>query len=195
MIDFLSYIKVAIFFTILFSTGVVIIKRAISENRAQVLLPAGSIFGICLYIFLLNLTAHLIKGIPGFLFALLLQIILTFLITRLIPTSPLTFPKGKEAKIWIFLLFFWVVFLYQITAHATTDGADSTLHQSFAARFIRGDYPMHTPWQPDYIAYYHFGGAQLLGSLHALTGAPYYFLHPFIAFWMLFIYQTQIYGI
>ena len=89
------------------------------------------------------------------------------------------------------MIFFWMIFLYQITAHAITDGADSTLHQSFAARFIKGDFPMHTPWQPDYIAYYHFGPAEFLGSAHALTGASYYFLHPFIAFWML-LFVSQI---
>lgn len=188
-----NYSSIIILLFTLFFTGFLILKRVITERRIQLLLPAGSIFGICLYIFLLNLTAHLIKGVPGFLFALLLQVILTLLITKTLPSSPLTLLKGKEAKIWILVLFIWAVFSYQITAHATTDGADSALHQSFAARFIKGDYPMHTPWQPDYIAYYHFGGAELLGSLHALTGAPYYFIHPFIAFWMiLFISQILI---
>lgn len=186
-----NYFSILILSFTLFFTGFLIFKRATTEKRGQLLLPAGSIFGICLYIFLLNLTAHLIKGLPGFLFALGLQIFLAFLITKFISASPLSLPKGKEAKIWILILFFWVVFLYQITAHATTNGADSVLHQSFASRFIRGDYPLHTPWQPDYIAYYHFGGAELLGSLHALTGAPYYFLHPFIAFWML-LFVSQI---
>lgn len=186
-----NYSSILTLLLILFFTGFLIFKRVTTEKRIQLLLPAGSIFGICLHIFLLNLTAHVIKGVPGFLFALSLQIILAFLITRFIPSIPLVLPKGKEAKIWIFILFFWITFLYQITAHATTDGADSTLHQSFASRFIRGDYPMHQPWQPDYIAYYHFGGAELLGSLHALTGTPYYFLHPFIAFWML-LFVSQI---
>lgn len=187
-----NYLSILLLIFTLFFTGFLIFKRVTTERRIQLLLPAGSIFGICLYIFLLNLTAHLIKGVPGFLFALLLQIILALLITKILPSSPLTLLKGKEAKIWIGVLFLWIVFSYQITAHATTDGADSTLHQSFAARFIRGDYPMHAPWQPDYIAYYHFGGAELLGSFHALTGTPYFFLHPFIAFWML-LFVSQIF--
>ncbi|MEK7616898.1 MAG: hypothetical protein AAB414_02500 [Patescibacteria group bacterium] len=187
-----SYFSILTLIFILFFTGFLIFKRATTERRLQLLLPAGSIFGICLYIFLLNITAHLIKGIPGFLVALSIQIILTFIVIRFIPSSPLTIPRGKEATVWILTIFFWIVFLYQITAHATTNGADSVLHQSFASRFIRGDYPMHTPWQPDYTAYYHYGGAQLLGSFHALTGAPYYFIHPFIAFWML-LSVTQIF--
>lgn len=186
-----NYFSILVLLFILFFTGFQIFRRVTIQTRIQLLLPAGSIFGICLYIFLLNLTAHFIKGVPGFWFALVLQIFLTYLITKFFPSSFLSFPKGKEVKTWILTLFFWVVFLYQITAHATTNGADSALHQSFAARFIRGDYPMHTPWQPDYIAYYHFGGAELLGSFHALTGAPYYFIHPFIAFWML-LFISQI---
>ncbi len=178
----LNYISVFVSIYVLLLTGIVLFKRITKERRAQVILPAGSIFGVCLYIFLLNLTAHFIKGVAGFWLALCLQLILVFISKKLIPSTSLIFPKGKEKKIWILLLFLWSIFLYQITAHATTDGADSTLHQSFAARFIRGDYPMHTPWQPDYIGFYHYGGAELLGSLHALTGTPYSFLHPFIAF-------------
>lgn len=187
-----NYSSIFILLFTLFFTGFLIFNRVTTDRRIQLLLPAGSIFGICLYIFLLNLSAHFIKGVSGFWFALFLQIFLTFLIHKFIPSPPLSFPKGKEVKIWIGVLFLWMVFSYQITAHATTDGADSTLHQSFAARFIRGDYPMHTPWQPDYIAYYHFGGAELLGSVHALTGAPYYFIHPFIAFWVL-LFVSQIF--
>ena len=186
-----SYCSIFTLLLVLFFTGFIIFRRATSERRILLLIPTGSIFGICLYIFLLNLTAHFIKGLPGFLFALGLQIFLTILSVKFTPSSPLTRSSGKETKILIFTLILWTFFSYQITAHATTDGADSVLHQSFAARFIKGDYPMHTPWQPDYIAYYHFGGAQLLGALHALTQAPYYFLHPFIAFWML-LFVSQI---
>lgn len=185
-----NYSSILLLLLILFFSGFQIFRRVTVERRIQLLFPAGSIFGICLHIFLLNMTAHFIKGVGGFWFTLSLQIVLAYLVYRFLPSPPLTFPKGKEAKIYIFIIFIWAIFSYQITAHATTDGADSILHQSFAARFIKGDYPMHQPWQPDYIAYYHFGGAQLLGSLHALTGAPYYFLHPFIAFWiLLFISQ------
>lgn len=182
---FFNYIGIlAVLFT-LFLTGCLIFKRAVSQASLQILLSAGSIFGICLYIFLLNLTAHIIKGVAGFWFALIFQIFLTFLTTKYLPSDPLIFPKGRELKVWIFLLLLWGFFLYQITAHAITDGADSTLYQSYAARFIKGDFPMHQPWQPDYIGFYHYGGSELIGALHALTKAPYYFIHPFIAFWML----------
>lgn len=180
-----NYISIFVSFYVLFLTGITIFKRVTTERRIEVLLPAGTIFGVCLYIFLLNFTAHFIKGTPGFWLAFCFQILLAFASKRFFPSLPLIFPKQRERKIWILLLLLWALFLYQITAHATTDGADSTLHQSFAARFIRGDYPIHTPWQPDYIGFYHYGGAELLGSLHALTGTPYYFLHPFIAFLML----------
>lgn len=186
-----NYFSIIILSFGLFLSGILIFKRATSERRIQLLLPAGAIFGISLYIFLINLTAHIVKGPPGFYLALFVQICITFIVVRRVPSLPMLLPKGKELAVWGFLLFFWIIFLYQITAHAITDGADSTLHQSFASRFIRGDYPMHQPWQPDYIAYYHFGGAELLGSFHALTGTPYYFLHPFIAFWML-LFASQI---
>lgn len=185
-----NYFSILIIIFILFLSGILIFKRITTQTAAHLILPAGSIFGICLNIFLLNLTAHLIKGVPGIIIALCIQIFLTYLILR-IPSLPLSIPKGRDFKILFFLSLLWIIFSYQIAAHANTDGADSTLHQSLAARFIKGDYPMHQPWQPDYLAYYHFGPAELLGSLHALSDAPYYFIHPFISFWLL-LFVSQI---
>lgn len=187
----LSYTGVFALLFILFYTGLLIFKRASSEIRPQLLIPAGSIFGICMYIFFLNLTAHFVKGMFGFFLALATQIIITFVICKLYSVSTFSFPRGRELKIYFLFLIIWIIFLYQITAHATTDGADSILHQSFAARFIRGDYPMHQPWQPDYVGIYHYGGAQLLGAFRALTNAPYYFLHPFFAF-LILLFMSQI---
>jgi len=124
-----SYIGIFLLLITLFFTGFIIFKRVTNQTRLQLLLPTGSIFGICLYIFLLNLIAHFIKGVPGFWFALFLQISLTYLTHKFFASPSLTFPKGKEAKIYILVLLIWAIFSYQITAHATTDGADSILHQ------------------------------------------------------------------
>lgn len=187
----LAYIYSFTLLSILFYTGFSILKNTSTEKRILVIIPAGAIFGVCLHIFLINLIAHFIQGPSGFYLAVFLQSIFAFFITKNAPNDLLIYPKGKEARIALFFMLLWIIFIYQITAHATTNGADSVLHQSFASRFIKGDYPMHQPWQPDYIAYYHFGGAQLLGSFHALTGAPYYFIHPFIAFFFL-IFMSQI---
>lgn len=182
MLDFLAYIKVIILFSALAISGTIILRRFIRNNHPQLVIPAGVIFGIGLFIFLINLLAHIIKGIPSFYVVILLQIAIALWVHFKIPVQKFDYPKGKFLIYLLLSFSFWVIFLYQITAHSIIDGADSTIYYSLAARFVRGDYPIHTPWQPDYIAYNHIGGPQFLAAAKALTGAPFYFLHAFLAF-------------
>lgn len=179
------YIKTLTLFITLFICGIVIIRRLTEENKAQILIPSGMILGVALYIFLINLVAHFIKGIPGFYFSLLIEIFITVLVKHYIPIQPMEFPKGKANTLVIISLLFWAFFLYEVIATSGLSG-DVTYYYSLASLFSRGDYPMHAPWQPDYIMTYHFGGAEFLGAAKSITGASYTFIHLLLAFFMLF---------
>ena len=185
MIDILIYFKIFLYCLILLITGLIIIKRATKDNRAQILLPVGLLFGITFHIFVINLLAHVIKGPPVIYFSLLIQIIFTVIVHFRIPTFRTEFPKGSEKYLWIISLTIWIIFSYQIAAHSIIDGADSTVYYTLTSRFIRGDYPIYQPWQPAYIIFYHIGGLELLASLKVFTGASYYFIHAFISFILL----------
>lgn len=179
------YIKVLIFLLVLFWSGITIVRRATSDNRAQIIIPAGTIIGIAIYIFLINLFAHFLKGPPGIIVALITEISIAIVIKRFKSIPKLEFPKGGQMALWITSLIIWSLFLYVITAHAQSNGGDSVNHYSIASLFIRGDYPPHTPFQPDYLMYYHLGAGEFLGAVKALTGAPYYFTHSLISFFAL----------
>jgi len=181
MADFAAYTKVILLFSSLSISGIVILRRFIENNRPQLIIPAGVIFGIGLFIFLINLLAHIIKGIPGFYISLLIQIAFALWVHFKFPVQKFDYPRGRLLTYWLLSLLLWTILLYQITAHSWIDGADSTIYYSLAARFIRGDYPIHFPSQPDYVAYNHIGGPQLIGAAKSLTNAPYYFLHAFLA--------------
>lgn len=181
MFDFISYIKVVFLFLALSISGVIILRRFIDNNHPQLVIPTGVIFGIGIFIFQINLFSHIIKGLPVFLLALILQLSIAALIHFKFRILKMDYPRGKFLFFWIISLVFWTVFLYQITAHSIIDGADSTIYYSLAARFGRGDYPMHVPWQPDYIAYNHIGGPQFLGAVRSIINVPYYFLHASLA--------------
>ncbi len=175
-----------ILFIALFLSGIIILRRSTSENRAQIIIPAGGLFGIALYIFLINTASHIIKELPAFYLSLGIQINWALWCHYKLPVSKIDFPKGKVKLFWISTIFIWGIFLYQITAHSIIDGGDSIIYYSLASRFIRGDYPIHFPSQPSYIAYNHIGGPQFLGAVKAITGAPFNFIHSFLAFISLF---------
>lgn len=183
--ELLIYLRTFIFFLLLSICGIVIIRRLTEENRVQILIPSGAVIGIALYIFLINLLAHVIKGTPGFYLALAIEISLAFLIKGHLVTRPMEFPKGKLRIYCLITFLFWGIFLY--TFLATGDmGGDIYYHYGIAALFSRGDYPMHTPWQPDYVMTYHFGVAEFLGAARSITGATFLSIHRILALIMFF---------
>lgn len=183
--EFFIYLKTLTFLSILFICGIVIIRRLTEENRAQILIPSGAILGIALYIFLLNVLVHVIRGTPGFYLALLIEICLALLLKRSIKLSPMEFPQGKLKIYSIISILFWGIFLYMLLATGDM-GGDIYYHYGIAALFARGDYPMHTPWQPDYVMTYHFGGAEFLGATRSITGGSFLFIHRLLAIFIFF---------
>ncbi len=143
------------------------------------------IIGISIYIFLINIFAHFIKGPAGIIVALIVEFGIAIIFKHLKHVPKLEFPKGSLMILWVISLILWSIFLYIITAHAQSNGGDSVNHYSVASLFIRGDYPPHTPFQPDYLMYYHLGAGEFLGATRALTEAPYYFTHSLLAFFVL----------
>lgn len=167
------YFLLITFFSILTWCGITIVRRATTDNRFQVILPAGIIFGIGLYIFLINLIAHVIKGSWGFYIGIAVEILIAAVANRLIKTEPLSFPKKRDCCLFLCGLVFFIPFLVAVSAQGPANTADSFMHYSLAAVFARGDYPPHVPWQPDYISYYHLGVAEILGAARAITSASY----------------------
>ncbi len=135
--EYFIYIKTFIFFLLLFVCGVIIIKRLTEEHRAQILIPAGGIVGIALYIFLINAFAHVIKGIPGFYLALATEICIAVLAKRHIASQPMKFPKGKFSTFSKISILFWAIFIYFLLATGDM-GGDIYFHYSIAALFSRG---------------------------------------------------------
>ncbi|MBI3103875.1 hypothetical protein HYZ05_02960 [Candidatus Daviesbacteria bacterium] len=180
------YFKTLILFSILLYCGITITKRVLSTRRAEIILPAGCLFGISLFLFLINFSAHFIKGWPLFYSAVIIQLLLTFIIVKLIKTNPLEFPQGKQRIAWFVTLFFWGAFFLIITNTSPFNGSDNTFYFTQASVFLRGDFPIHTPWQPDYVSYSHLGISQLLAAVRFLTGGSYHFIHAVLALISLF---------
>lgn len=174
----LIYLKTLIILFILLVFGVIVARRGTEESRLRILIPLGILTGISFYIFLINLSAHFLKGFPALYLTLFLGLVIILGIKRirlanlhLSNLNPLPYA------------FFWSVFLFYILdTNGGAISADAFMPFSLAALFARGDYPIHVPFQPDYISFYHIGGPQLLAFLKPITGASYQFLFSLISF-------------
>ena len=61
----LIYLKISIVLALIIFCGLNLFRRATEEKRAEVVIPSGIIIGIGIYVFLLNLVAHFLKGPLG----------------------------------------------------------------------------------------------------------------------------------
>lgn len=172
----------------IFLTGIIILKKIVKIETAQIIFPAGIILGLTIFTFLLNIIAFVIKGPPGIVVAYSLLIALgVLLIFREKQNFKIIFPKGKNLIFWISGLLFWTFFIYWKASTALI-GSDVNLYYAIAHSFVKGNFPFLTPWQPDMPLSYHTGAFELLGAFYYLSGLDFRFLHLFFSF--LFISST-----
>lgn len=175
-------------------TGVIILRKTSSINKVELLLPVGSILGLLIFTFLLNLIAFILPGPGGVIAAYLLVVILGFIIKKYFKSADkkISFPQGIRLFFWLAAIFVWGVFLLWKTGHALI-GSDTNLYYAIAHTFIKGNFPFLTPWQPDIPLSYHTGVFELLGAFYVLTGLNFQFLHLFFsAFFILCAVQIVI---
>ncbi len=146
------------------AAGVLILRKISSLNRLELLLPAGSILGLALFTFLLNLTAFFIKDGIGILISYLVALLAGFIFLRS-KNKKIYLPEGKGLFFWPAGIFIWGAFIYWKAAHALT-GSDVNLYYAIAHSFAKGNFPLLTPWQPDISLSYHVGVSELLGAFY-----------------------------
>lgn len=156
--------------------GIIILRKTSSIERFELLLPVGSILGILLFTFILNITSFYIKGLPGAIFSYLVLISLSILIYLKRGLSKVLYPNGKLLLLYIASLGFWGILLIWKGNYALI-GSDTNLYYAVAHTFIKGNFPPMTPWQPDLPLFYHLGASELLGAFYLFTGLSFQFLH------------------
>jgi len=174
--EVLIYLKTIGIILILSICGFIIVRRVCNDVRIQILLPTAVIVGIALYVFLLNLVAFTAKGSLGFYVALALEILLAFFLKVKIKPKKIIFPQKKEKAVWIISSLVWFIFLFQICATGSALSWDWLHHSILASLFVRGDFPIHTPFQPDRLSSSHVGVPEILGALRLFTGGAGTFL-------------------
>lgn len=166
--------------------GIIILRKTSSIERFELLLPVGSIFGILLFIFTLNITSFFIKGLTGAIFSYFILICLSIVVYLKKGLSKVIFPDGKPLLLYIASLVFWGILLIW-KGNYVLIGSDTNLYYSVAHTFIKGNSPPMTPWQPDLPLSYHLGVFELLGVFYAFTNLSFNFLHIFFSCFFIFM--------
>lgn len=174
--EVLIYLKTIALVLTLSICGLIIVRRICDDVRIQILLPTAVIIGIALYVFLLNLVAYAVKGPPGFYAALAFEISLAFFLKVKIKPKEIIFPQKKEKAVWLISALIWFIFLFYISATGSALSPDWLHNSYFASLLIRGDFPIHNPFQPDRLSSYHIGVPVILGALRLFTGGADAFL-------------------
>lgn len=167
--------------------GILILRKTCSINRLELLIPAGSIFGTALFIFLINIIAFLFKGSLGINLAYLLLIIIGLFLNSLrLKSSDIDLPPPKILIFYISSFLIWVIFVFWKGNFALI-GSDTNLYYSVAHTFIKGNFPPFTPWQPGLPLNYHLGVFLLIGAFYSFTHLSFRFLHIFFSSLFIFL--------
>lgn len=167
--------------------GIIILRKTTSIDRFEILIPTGSIFGISIFTFLINIFSFITLGKLAVYLAYLFLILIGIFIYKVeTKKSSLSFPSRKVLLFYLISILAWATFIFW-KGNKALIGSDTNLYYSVAHTFIKGNFPPQTPWQPDLPLSYHLGALQLLGSFHSFTNLSFEFLHIFFSCLFIFL--------
>lgn len=166
---------------IITAVGIILLRGLTKENKPFILLPAGMVWGVTVYIFLLNFISKFLPGQAGILlstFCFILIGIVTLILTHS-KNVKLKFPNFTS---FLFLIALVILAIYfsRLKMTSVFPVADSDMQWAYAASFARGNYPIKVPWQPDLNPNYHLGAYFLEGALLFLSGLPLITIHALL---------------
>jgi len=159
--------------------GVILIRGFTYENRLFILIPSGMVWGICIYIFLLNFNAKFLPGRNGIILSTSCLILLAFFTYIFIKPKKIKFPNLINFLILSSLVLV-VVYFARLKMTSVFPVADSDMQWAYASSFARGNYPIKAPWQPDLNPMYHLGAYFLEGAILSLSNLPLITIHSIL---------------
>lgn len=184
--NLLLWIVLFIYLAPILLIGIIIFRKILFLDRWELLIPAGSIFGITLFVFFINIISFFVKGAAGVnlsYFFLLLLLLIVYSKGGKQPKIKLTL--GKTFIFCLLSALFWGPLIFWKGNFALI-GSDTNLYYSVAHTFIKGNSPALTPWQPDLSLAYHLGAFQLLGAVYSFTNLSFEFLHILFSAFFIF---------
>lgn len=164
--------------------GIIILQKTTSIDQLELLIPAGSIFGLSIFTLFVNSFSFITPGNLAVYLAYLFLILIGIFVYKIKTKNAFSSLSSKELFFYLISVLVWAYFIFWKAGRALI-GSDTNLYYSIAHSVVRGNFPPMTPWQPDLPLSYHLGVSELIGSFYLFTGLSFQFLH--LVFASLFI--------
>lgn len=172
----MSFFVAIIYFSILFFFGWQLARYVLKEDRIEHLLGLSGIFGVGLYVFLINAAGFFIPIKTAFYFVLFLFLVLAlFCFGKLKPVK-----WGIDEK-WRRIVLLFALFLVVSTGIISFrhEMDLSILREPTAATIAEGNFPPREIWQPEHRLAYHYGPDLFSAAIHKVTRLPLYAAYDF----------------
>src|SRR3989344_1605505 len=176
-----SWILLLIFLIPLIWVGVITVVKTTDLKRIELIIPCSVILGISIFIFLLNTFSFFIKGEIGVFFSYFIFILFGFALLKVKNGESKAFVINRKSLLLFLLSLLSWGYLIFWKGNRALIGGDTTLYYSIAHSFLRGNFPLLTPWQSDLALSYHLGIFEFLGAAHLITNINFEFLHIFFS--------------
>ena len=180
MIMFYSFSLAIIYFFILFFFGWQLVQYLLKENRIEHLIGLSGIFGVGLYIFLINAIGHFISIKIVFYLVLLLFFILGLGLLYFNRAKSLEWGidrKWRKILLGAFLLLVISSGIISFRWPLDLQGAGTQT----AATIVEGNFPPVEIWNPPNPLNYHYAPELFSAAIHQVTGLPLYLAYDFQA--------------
>lgn len=168
-----------LFLLIIAVVGIQLIRAFTLEERPFILIPSGMVWGVSLYIFLLNLVSKFLPGQTGIIVSTLSLLMIGLASSFYLHPLKIKFPKATGFLILAFLTLL-VIYFARLKMTAIFPVADNEMQWAYAASFARGNSPLMVPWQPDLSPNYHLGAYFFEGALLSLLNLPLITIHSIL---------------
>lgn len=168
-------------FLLLILSGTLLLKISCTYENNFALLAGGAIFGVTLYIFILNLISKILPGPKGIILSTFILLLLTIFLAIKYRIFLPKFSIHFNAKTIIpLLIVLFIVYFAKAKMLTILPAADSSIQWAYAGSFARGNNPIMVPWQPDFVPGYHLGAYIFEGALDVLSGLHLLAIHGLI---------------
>lgn len=164
--------------------GINIFIALTKEKKWYIILPAGAILGLFSFIIFLGTFSYFLKGRFGI--AIIFTLYLFFglyLYRRIGRLTGFKFNLTPKSILLAFIAYLFLGFTAFLVG-ANQYGGDVIAYWGFATSFANGNYPIYSPWQPDFLSIHHKGTYMFEGAVHALTDVDMQLIHTMYSYFV-----------
>lgn len=165
-------------FLLLTVSGTLLLRATTFYKNNFVLFASGATLGTCIYIFTLNTISKILPGHPDIILSTFFMLLL---VVVLIVKYPLKISLHyNTTSILALLVVISAIYFSSNKMITHLPAGDSNMQWAYAASFTRGNNPLMTPWQPNFLANYHLGAYFLEGALQFFSNYQYVAIHALV---------------